>query len=274
MQNPFIFPNFLETMRALIVLTHSECKRLIARGIAKHPEVKEALIEGKIFVARGSTTAYVLEELLDQPIDKSHYVAGQITGDKDILFRYGSLKPDKRLKEVVIDKGNKKEVDDFKEALKDFQPGDVIFKGGNTLGADGIAGVYMAHPEGGTIGGILPIALSRGIKIIVPISLSRLIDDSVWELSQIMGNKTIDKEYTMGLPIGIMPIPGEVFTEFEALELLYPDLEVFQIGSSGVGSGEGSIHFLFVGEEEVVKTAFNDMKELAKTEPTYIPDEK
>lgn len=259
-------------MRALVVLTHSECKRLIARGIKEHPEVKDALKNGKIFVSRGSTTAYVLEELLGETINKSHYVAGQMTGDKKDLFRFGSLKGAKRLKEVVIEKGVKREVDNFKDALQSFEPGDIIFKGGNTLGSDGVAGVYLAHPEGGTIGGIVPIAIARGISIIAPISLSRSIDDSVWELSQILGNQAIDKEYTMGLPIGVMPIPGEVFTEFEAFELLYPEVNVFQIGASGVGTGEGSLHFLLIGEEEEVKKAYKDLVELAKTEEEYVPD--
>ncbi|MHA1446564.1 MAG: hypothetical protein ACTSSN_07730, partial [Candidatus Heimdallarchaeaceae archaeon] len=95
-------------MRAIIVLTHSECKRLIARGIAQLPEVKEALEKHRIFVSRGSTTAYVLEELLGEPLNKPHYVAGQMTGDKKDLYRFGSLKIDKRLKEEVIDKGVKK----------------------------------------------------------------------------------------------------------------------------------------------------------------------
>ncbi len=259
-------------MRAIIVLTHSECKRLIAKGIAELPEVKEALEKHRIFVSRGSTNAYVLEELLGEPIEKRHYVAGQMTGDKKTLYRFGSLRAEKRLKEIVIDKGVKKEVDDFKEALLEFEPGDLIFKGGNTLGSDGVAGVYMAHPIGGTIGGILPIALARGIEIFVPISLSRSVDDSVWELSQIMGNQTIDKEYAMGLPIGIMPIPGEVFTELEAFDILYPEVNVFHIGSSGVGTGEGSLHFLFVGEDEKVKAAYQGMVKLAKSDTKYVPD--
>jgi hypothetical protein len=259
-------------MRAIVVLTHSECKRLIAKGIAQLPEVKEALEKHRIFVSRGSTTAYVLEELLGEPIEKRHYVAGQMTGDKRTLYRFGSLKAEKRLKEIVIDKGVKKEVDDLKEALSEFEPGDIIFKGGNTLGSDGIAGVYMAHPMGGTIGGILPIALARGIEIVVPISLSRTCEDSVWELSQIMGNQIIDKEYAMGLPIGIMPIPGEVFTELEAFDILYPEVNVFHIGSGGVGTGEGSLHFLFIGEEEKVQAAYQDMVKIAKSDTKYVPD--
>ena len=259
-------------MRALIVLTHSECKRLIARGLKEHPEVKNALDEGRIFVSRGSTTAYVLEELTGVPFEKHHYVAGQMTGDKENLFRYGGLKGEKRLKEIVIEKGVKREIENVQDELSKFEPGDIIFKGGNTLGTDGIAGVYMAHPEGGTIGGILPHAIARGISIIVPISLSRTIDDSVWELSQILGNQTVDPEYCMGLPIGIMPIPGEVFTELEAFDVLYPELNIFHIGSGGVGDGEGSLHFLLVGDELDVKQAYSEIVELIKNEEPYIPD--
>lgn len=259
-------------MRALVVLTHSECKRLIARGLLEHPEIKEALKANKIFVARGSTTAYVLEELTREKFEKSLYVAGQVTGDKEKLFRLGSLEVEKRLKEVIIDKGKKTEIDDLKEAIRDFQPGDVIIKGANTLDTDGIAGVYMAHPEGGSIGAILPIAVSRGITIITPVSISRMTNDSVWELSKILGNRTVDPEYSMGLPIGIMPVPGEVFTELEAFDLLYPEINVFHIGSSGVGSGEGTLHFLFIGEDDKVKEAYHDMVKLAKEEPEYKPE--
>ncbi|MHA1827258.1 MAG: hypothetical protein ACTSX6_01285, partial [Candidatus Heimdallarchaeaceae archaeon] len=152
-----------------------------------------------------------------------------------------------------------------------FEPGDLIIKGGNTLGVDGIAGVYMADTEGGTIGAILPIALSRGVQILVPISLSRRIEDSVWELSKILGNQAIEEDYTMGLPIGLMPIPGEVFTELEAFDLLYPEVNVFQIGASGVGSGEGSLHFLLAGEENKVKKAYEDLVKLVKQEEEYVP---
>ncbi len=259
-------------MRAIVVLTHSECKRLIARGLLKHPEIEDALQDGKIFVARGSTTAYVLEELLGKPIKKSYYVAGQVTGNKEALFRLGSLKGEKRLKEVIVDKGTKKEIDDIRTELKEFMPGDVMIKGGNTLGNDGIAGVYLAHPESGTIGAMIPHAIARGIPIIVPISLSRSIDDSVWELSQVLGSKTVEPEYCMGLPIGIMPIPGEVFTELEAFDVLYPDIYVFHIGSGGVGDGEGTLHFLLVGEDKEVKEAYDDLVKLAKSEPKYVPD--
>jgi len=259
-------------MRALVVLTQSECKRLIAKGLKEHPEIKEALKESKIFVSRGSTTAYVLEELLGEKIDKAHYVAGQVTGDKEKLFRLGSLKADKRLKEVVLDKGKKIEIDNLNEAIDEFHPGDVIIKGANTLDYEGIAGVYMAHPLGGTVGAFLPVAIARGITIIVPVSISRTIDDSVWELSQVLGNQTVDPEYSMGHSIGIMPIPGEVFTEFEAFDLLYPEVNVFHIGSSGVGTGEGSLHFLLIGEEDKVKETYEDIVKLVKDEETYVPD--
>ncbi|MHA1304325.1 MAG: hypothetical protein ACTSQE_05715 [Candidatus Heimdallarchaeaceae archaeon] len=260
-------------MRALIVLTQSECKRVIARGLAKHPQVQSALEQGKTFIARGSTAAYVLEELLGEKVEKNHYIAGQVTGDKEKLFRFGGLSKEKRLAEIIIEKGEPREIEGSTvEELKKFTPDDVMIKGANTLGEDWIPGVYLAHPEAGTIGVILPIAIARGVPIIVPVSLTKRCSENIWDMSQILGNQTFDPDYVMGYPIGIMPIPGEVFTELDAFEMLYPDVNFYHIGSGGVGKAEGSLHFLLTGEEEAVKEAYNNIKQLIKTESEYEPD--
>ncbi len=258
-------------MRALIALTQPECKRIIAKGIAEHPLVHETLKEGKIFVARGSTNAYIIEELAKNSIAKNHYVAGQMTGDKE-LFRFGSLNADKRLPEMVFDQGMLKNVTDSEIEIKNLGPNDLIFKGANALGSDWIAGVYIAHPESGTIGLIVPSAIAKGIPIMVPMSLIKYIPESVWDLSQMMGNKTFDKDYVMGNPIGLMAIPGEAFTELEAFDILFPEVDVYVIGAGGVGRAEGSVHFLLEGDEEEVKEAYHTIQEIVKNEKDYNPD--
>ena len=259
-------------MRSLVVLTQSESKRIIAKGLVEHPLVQEALKSGKIFVARGSTNAYFLEELLEESFEKSHYIAGQVTGDKDKLFRYGALNAEKRLPEIILEKGEKKVVKPGEYDVTSFTSNDVIIKGGNVLGSDGIAGVYLAHPAAGTIGTVMPVAVARGIPIISPVSLIKRIELGVWELAQIMGNQTFNPDYVQGLPIGIMPILGEVFTELDALELLYPDLYFGHIGSGGVGKAEGSVHFLMEGEEEKIKSAYTEITNLIRNEGQYQPD--
>ncbi|MHA1685445.1 MAG: hypothetical protein ACTSYD_03435 [Candidatus Heimdallarchaeaceae archaeon] len=254
-------------MKALVVLTQSECKKLLAVGIKDHPLIVNSLQNGKIYIARGSTNAYIVEELTGKSINKARYVAGQVTGDKN-LERLSGLSSEKRLKEIVIEEGKPREITDPIKELENFEPeNDVIIKGGNVLGMDGLAGVYMSHPRAGTIGNVLPIAISRGIPIIVPISLAKLAASSVWELSQLLGNQLFEEKYVMGHPIGIMPIPGEVITEIEALEILYPNITAVHIGSSGVGDAEGSVHLYLEGEEEDIEKAFDELTNLiAKTE--------
>ena len=46
------------------VLTCSMGKRLIARGIAEHPDVRAALANGKLVIVPGSTNGYVAQEVL------------------------------------------------------------------------------------------------------------------------------------------------------------------------------------------------------------------
>lgn len=255
--------------RSLIILTDSECKRLIAKGITHHPLVIKTLKTGRIFIGRGSTNAYILEELTNEEFEKAHYVAGQVTGDKKTLHRLSALKGEKRLPEVFLENGEVKKITD---ELSTFSPHDLVIKGGNVLGLDGIAGIYAAHPEGGTVGRIIPVATARGIPVIIPISLNKLVTEDVWELAQVMGNQTMKKEFTMGLPIGIIPLVGDVFTEIDALFFLYPDLDVYHMGAGGVGDGAASQHFMLEGPVEEIERAYNEIKELIKNEERYIPD--
>jgi len=60
-------------MQALFTLTPAESKRLIARGIVSIPEVQQAKEEGYLIVGRGSTNAYIVEELQGKSIEKEKY---------------------------------------------------------------------------------------------------------------------------------------------------------------------------------------------------------
>ncbi|MHA1865715.1 MAG: hypothetical protein ACTSVB_06190 [Candidatus Heimdallarchaeaceae archaeon] len=258
-------------MKALIVLTQPECKRIIAKGILEHPSFKNSFEKGKIFLARGSTNAYILEEIKKKTIQKQFYVAGQITGDKEFEKRYGGVSADKRMKEIVIEKKEIREIDETKQELEKFSTEDLIIKGGNVLDDNYIAGVYIAHPNGGTIGYILPIAIARGIPILVPISLIKRSSEDVYLLAQLMGNETFKQELVMGHPIGLMPVVGKVFTELDAFEYLFPEVEFVHIGSGGVGKAEGSLHFLIIGEEDKVQQAFTEIKNIVANEEDYLP---
>ncbi|HAJ28233.1 MAG TPA: hypothetical protein DCG53_13490, partial [Syntrophus sp. (in: bacteria)] len=64
-------------MQAMFTLTPAESKRLIGKGVAALPEIQHAQKNGYLLVGRGSTNAYILEELLGKKIKKEGYTAGQ-----------------------------------------------------------------------------------------------------------------------------------------------------------------------------------------------------
>ena len=51
-------------MQALFTLTSSESKRLLGKAVAAMPEVQHAKNSGYLLIGRGSTNAFILEELL------------------------------------------------------------------------------------------------------------------------------------------------------------------------------------------------------------------
>ena len=65
-------------MKAQIVLTSSESKRLIAKAVSQMNVVKKALKKGIIVICRGSTNAYVAEEISGQQIEKGKFTAGYV----------------------------------------------------------------------------------------------------------------------------------------------------------------------------------------------------
>ena len=77
-----------DPISALVALTPSESKRVIAKGVAALPEVKRAMERGLIVVGRGTTNAFVVEELTGEKIEnKSHYAAGFIVdGELDNIL--------------------------------------------------------------------------------------------------------------------------------------------------------------------------------------------
>lgn len=252
--------------KALITLLPHESKKLIAVGVTAIDWIKEKMKEGKIFVARGTTNAYVLEEMLAiAEFDKSRYVAGQIVPDGE---RLTSCPAKKRLKEIFFIDGKSQEVDSPQEALKVMEKGDVVIKGANALDIDGVAGVLLGHPEGGTCGSFWGSLIAKGLRLLIPISLEKLVSHSILYTSAEMGIEEID--YADGYKSGLFPLLGEVFTEVEALETLFDLYEVLHIASGGVGGAEGAITLLLVGEDKVVKQAFDFCQKL-KTVERFTP---
>lgn len=219
-----------------ITLKPSESKRIIAMGVEKLPVIKEAMENGIILIALGSTSAYVAEELTGRKIDHAMYGAGYIDGTTTVVPL------DKRLPAIALRNGREVESANI---LDEMGASDVVIKGANALDHYGVAGVMMAHPKGGTTGSMLGTITARGIHLVIPVGLEKSIPYSVMEISKRAG--ILRSTRATGLPVGIMPLPGTVVTEVEALKLLGAG-DAFPIGAGGINGGEGSITLCVTGE--------------------------
>lgn len=247
-------------MRAQITLTSSESKRLIAKGVLALPVMKKALVEHTVILAGGTTNAFLAEEILGVTIEvKSAYTVGMITeGKTGVSAEEGRLHP------YVITKGQAQGEDvHWKDYLSKMQPGDVFIKGGNAVDHTGLAAVAVSNLMGGTIGAASGPIYGRGIELIVPIGLEKLVPD-VREAVEFMAGHRVDE--AIGDKVALIPMLGAtVVTEITALETLFP-VQAKCIAAGGVNGTEGAVTLVIAGEEEAVKLAMEEIKAI-KGEP-------
>jgi hypothetical protein len=250
---------------AEVVLTPSESKRLIGKGVASMEVVKQALKSGLIIIMKGTTNSYVAEEILGELIEKGRYGAGIVVpGMLSVILPEESISP------VIIEKGKVRKDLSIEEAVKLLNIGDVLIKGANALSPDGVTGVFLARSpssEGGTMGLSLGTVVGRGVNFIVPVGLEKLIPVPVKEVVAQLNDKEVG--LAMGLTVNIMPTMGKVVTEIEAFKIL-TGVEALNIGGGGVGGAEGARIFLLKGDEEAVTKAFN-LVQSVKGEPPFKP---
>jgi hypothetical protein len=153
---------------AIIVLTPYESKRLIAKGVLALPEVKNVLKDRLFVVSRGTTCAYIVDELTGETVDKALSTAGIITDG-----RLASTEEALRLGPWVFRNGKLSD-EPAPEALNAFTPRDVSVKGVNAVDPEGNVGVIAANELGGTIGAIWPILSARGSYLIAPVGMEKL----------------------------------------------------------------------------------------------------
>jgi hypothetical protein len=244
-------------MQALFTLTSAESKRFLGKAVAALDEVQHAREKGYLLVGRGSTNAYILEELLNKKVEKEKYLAGQVI--KGVLC---ALHPDLRLKPVSFHKGEVLEVDPS-TVIEKLGPGDVLLKGANAVDSWGRVGVLMASPVGGTMGQFYLAMKAQGLTIIYPVGLEKLVN-SVEEAAEYGGRLTLGR--SIGTRVGLACVSdGSVFTEIEAIDTLF-GLEAVHFASGGYGGSEGAVTLIVEGKDEDVHRCL-DFIEKIKGEP-------
>ena len=245
-------------MQAMFTLTPAESKRLIGKGVAALPEIQHAQKNGYLLVGRGSTNAYILEELLGKKIKKEGYTAGQII--KGILCVLGA---EERTKPVTFYKGKPLPVEPG-SVLDKLTAGDILLKGANAIDADGNVGVIMASPAGGTMGQFYMAMKARGLEIIYPVGLEKMIP-SVEAAAQFGGTMTLGK--TIGARVGMACVAdSRVFTELDAIETLFGVYAV-HFASGGWGGAEGCVTLVVEGADAKVNKCIKFIEQKIKGEP-------
>lgn len=221
------------------------------------PEVVKAKEEGYLIIARGSTSAYIAEELMGETIEKEKYVAGQII--RGVLC---ALHAGIRRQPIAFHKGKIMTVDPG-TLIDKLGPNDIVIKGGNAVDYQGYVGVLMASPVGGTMGQFYMAMKAQGIRTIYAVGLEKLIP-SVEEAARAGGRLKLER--TIGANVGLACVAdGEAFTEINAVCSLF-SVGAVHYASGGFGGAEGSVTIIVEGESAEVNRCM-DFIETIKGEP-------
>ncbi|RJR36557.1 MAG: hypothetical protein C4576_23570 [Desulfobacteraceae bacterium] len=246
-------------MKAVFTLIPAEGRRLIAKGVVAMKEVKIANEKAYLIVNGGTTNGYVAQELLAAKEPRpERFTAG--TSTHRLLCVTDA---DKRSPFPLIFHKGVKSNKTLAEALRDFHVETVLIKGANAVDSEGNVAVISSGFDGGTIAATLGVAVSQGLKYIVPVGLEKAVP-SVKAACACTGAKTFD--YSMGAEFGMFLIPNaKVVTELEALRIL-ADVDATHVASGGIGESAGSVVIVVEGPEEKVRKAIS-IVESVKGEP-------
>jgi hypothetical protein len=168
-----------------------------------------------------------------------------------LVLERGKLVPPKPTMQEVLDAGG---------------PRAIVIKGANAVDPDGNAGVFCAHPGCGTIGFAYGFVSGRGVRLIVPVGLEKLVP-SVPKAARQLGHDRL--YYQTGFQIGMLPlVNATVVTEITAFKILF-GLEAVHVGGGGVSGSEGTIVLVASGEQAALDRAIAEIAKI-KGEPPLV----
>ena len=247
-------------MRIQVTLTVAEGKRLIAKAVATMDVVRTALKNGLVVIAKGTTNAYVVEEILSTTIDRRSYRSGVFTPQTP--DRDPGLGPIPDMPDIVLRDGRPLQGLDRFTAAPELKRGDVYIKGANAVDSEHkLAGIFVGDPKGGTIGAVLGHIVGKKVNLVVPVGLEKRVCGNLAELA-----RRTNSGQTGGW--GILPVAGEIVTEIEAVRIL-SGATASLVGAGGIAGAEGCVCLLIEGEDESVEKASTIMDSV-KGEPRLV----
>jgi hypothetical protein len=249
------------------LITPAAGKRLISKALVRHPGILKALKSGTIVIVAGTTNGYFAEEILTS--------IGQQEGfSRKGFFRGITLPPSYSPTEapmkapksefpgdVVIVKGiwqKGKTIFDVAESLRE---GDIILKGANALDwTKKRAAIYIAHPQAGTIGVALPAVVGRRVLLILPVGLEKRICGDLDAIAAKLNAPGVQGPR-------LLPVPGEVFTEIDAI-LMLTGASAEMVAAGGICGAEGSVWLVVSGKSSQIYAAEELLKSVS-AEPAF-----
>lgn len=238
--------------KIVVTLTTAESKRLIAKYVAKMPQVETAMKEGIISLQLSSTNGYIYEELSGKRINKSAYLCGFLSAAGGC----GAYLPGGSKRECYFEKGIEKHINfpcgDFDGLFQKMGTEDIIIKSGNLLDRNGKACVFVGEPtgDGGEWGKAYQYVKEKGIQVIVPMTLNKSAHVTAEQVIELVKAGELDWDKTHVIADAVL-LPGIVVTEIDALWHLC-GVNALPAAVSGVGSGEGSVTLCLFGKAEAL----------------------
>jgi hypothetical protein len=249
-----------------LLLTPSAGKRLIAKALSSHPQIQNATKNGTLVIIAGTTNGYLAEEILSglgiTGFSKARFFRGLTLPPNKPVTKEGRLTDESQFPgDVVIVKGQwikGKTVGDVVDSMKE---GDVIVKGANALDLERKqAALLIGHSKAGTVGLTLPAVVGRRVKLFLSVGLEKRINGDLYALAAKL-NEPGAGGYRL------LPVPGEVFTEIEALKML-SGVESELLSAGGVNGAEGAVWLLVNGTKTQEEKA-EKLVEAIASEPTF-----
>lgn len=221
-------------------LTPIQGKNLIAKAVVSLPQVRKAVLEHTVAIVAGTTNAPVAYELLrligqNDGFDSSGFYRGVTVPSR--VSPQGEFGGD-----VIIRQGKWLKGSTIFDIADSLTKDDMIFKGGNAVNLeDHEAGVLLGNPAVGTAQPILTAVYGRRVKLYIPIGLEKRISERISKIAALVNLPN-------GTGLRLLPLPGEVITELEAIKIL-TGVKASLIAGGGILGAEGGCYYLAEGEK-------------------------
>jgi len=248
------------------VLTPAAGKRLIGKAIAGHPAVSSVLANGTLVILAGSTNGYVAEEILSatgqgEEFSKKRFFRGITLPPSRERTDSGRLSDESKFPgDVILVNGTWQKGKTIFDVVDDLKEGDLILKGANAVDLlNRRAAILVGHPKAGTIGAALQATIGRRVQLILPAGLEKCITGDFDAIA-----RRVNAPAAKGPRF--LPVPGQVFTEIEAIAQL-TGATAEMIAAGGIGGAEGSVWLAVSGNEDQMGSADSLIKSVIAEPP-------